>query len=225
MYGRFTQRAQRAIAQAQKEAAALHQRYVGTEHLLLAAIREENSACYRFFERASIQLETVRNVIRDLQNENGGEEANDEKGEAEFANARNNENPNQSFNNKNIPLNLLEIYSNTRRTKNNPCLIGEPGVGKTSVAEGLAQRVASGEVPYNLLQKRVLLLDITAMVAGTKYRGDFEERMKRMMKEVKDSGDIIRIEGLGAFTDEEMRAFAEAVRPIVPCVRLRGVEE
>ena len=195
------------------ESRSLRSEYVGTEHLLLAAIREENSACYRFFERASIQLETVRNVIRDLQNENGGEEANDEKGEAEFANARNNENPNQKkksflaeFSRDLTDLakkgeldpvigrakeidRVIQILS--RRTKNNPILVGEPGVGKTSVAEGLAQRVASGEVPYNLLQKRVLLLDITAMVAGTKYRGDFEERMKRMMKEVKESGDII----------------------------------
>ena len=195
------------------ESRSLRSEYVGTEHLLLAAIREENSACYRFFERASIQLETVRNVIRDLQNENGGEEANGEKGEAEFANARNTENPNQkkkSFlaefsrdltdlakkgeldpvigRSKEIDR-VVQILS--RRTKNNPILVGEPGVGKTSVAEGLAQRVASGQVPYNLLQKRVLLLDITAMVAGTKYRGDFEERMKRMMKEVKESGDII----------------------------------
>ena len=195
------------------ESRSLRSEYVGTEHLLLAAIREENSACYRFFERASIQLETVRNVIRDLTSENGGEEANGEKGEAEFANARNNENPNQkkkSFlaefsrdltdlakkgeldpvigRSKEIDR-VIQILS--RRTKNNPILVGEPGVGKTSVAEGLAQRVASGQVPYNLLQKRVLLLDITAMVAGTKYRGDFEERMKRMMKEVKESGDII----------------------------------
>ena len=84
---------------------------------------------------------------------------------------------------------VVQILS--RRTKNNPILVGEPGVGKTSVAEGLAHRIANGEVPYNLLQKRVLLLDITAMVAGTKYRGDFEERMKRMMKEVKESKDII----------------------------------
>ena len=194
------------------ESRSLRSEYVGTEHLLLAAIREENSASFRFFERCAIPLDTVRNVIRDLQNENGGEDASENR-EVEYANARNNEQPNQkkrSFlaefsrdltdlakkgeldpvigRSKEIER-VVQILS--RRTKNNPILVGEPGVGKTSVAEGLAQRIAGGEVPYNLLQKRVLLLDITAMVAGTKYRGDFEERMKRMMKEVKDSKDII----------------------------------
>ena len=195
------------------ESRSLRSEYVGTEHLLLAAIREENSASYRFFERCGISLDTVRNVIRDLMNENGGEDSGSENREAEFANARNNENPNQKkksflaeFSRDLTDLakkgeldpvigrsseieRVVQILS--RRTKNNPILVGEPGVGKTSVAEGLAHRIANGEVPYNLLQKRVLLLDITAMVAGTKYRGDFEERMKRMMKEVKESKDII----------------------------------
>lgn len=195
------------------ESRSLRSEYVGTEHLLLAAIREENSASYRFFERCGISLDTVRNVIRDLTNENGGEDSNSENRETEYAGARNNENPNQKkksflaeFSRDLTDLakkgeidpvigrsseieRVVQILS--RRTKNNPILVGEPGVGKTSVAEGLAHRIASGEVPYNLLQKRVLLLDITAMVAGTKYRGDFEERMKRMMKEVKESKDII----------------------------------
>lgn len=195
------------------ESRSLRSEYVGTEHLLLAAIREENSASYRFFERCGISLDTVRNVIRDLMSENGGEDSGSENREAEFANARNNENPNQKkksflaeFSRDLTDLakkgeldpvigrsseieRVVQILS--RRTKNNPILVGEPGVGKTSVAEGLAHRIANGEVPYNLLQKRVLLLDITAMVAGTKYRGDFEERMKRMMKEVKESKDII----------------------------------
>ena len=195
------------------ESRSLRSEYVGTEHLLLAAIREENSASYRFFERCGISLDTVRNVIRDLTNENGGEDSNSENRETEYAGARNNENPNQKkksflaeFSRDLTDLakkgeldpvigrsseieRVVQILS--RRTKNNPILVGESGVGKTSVAEGLAHRIASGEVPYNLLQKRVLLLDITAMVAGTKYRGDFEERMKRMMKEVKESKDII----------------------------------
>ena len=195
------------------ESRSLRSEYVGTEHLLLAAIREENSASYRFFERCSISLDTVRNVIRDLTNENGGEDGGSEKGEAEFANARNNENPNQKKKSflAEFSRDLTELSKKgeldpvigrsaeiervvqilSRRTKNNPILVGEPGVGKTSVAEGLAHGIASGDVPYNLLQKKVLLLDITAMVAGTKYRGDFEERMKRMMKEVKESKDII----------------------------------
>ncbi len=194
------------------ESRSLRSEYVGTEHLLLAAMREENSATFRFFSRSQISLDTVRSVIRDLQNENGGEDAGENR-EVEYANARNNENQNQKkksflseFSRDLTDLakkgeldpvigraseieRVVQILS--RRTKNNPILVGEPGVGKTSIADGLAERIASGEVPYNLLQKRVLLLDITAMVAGTKYRGDFEERMKRMIKEVKESKDII----------------------------------
>ena len=84
---------------------------------------------------------------------------------------------------------VIQILS--RRTKNNPVLVGEPGVGKTAIAEGLAQKICAGEVPYNLLKKRLLSLDLTALVAGTKYRGEFEDRMKKMMKEVKEDGNII----------------------------------
>ncbi|MCR4822304.1 MAG: ATP-dependent Clp protease ATP-binding subunit [Treponema sp.] len=194
------------------ESRSLRSEYVGTEHLLLAAIREENSPAYRFFERSSIPLDTVRNVVRDLLNENGGEDGRDGD-EVEYANAKNNENQNQKKKSflAEFSRDLTELAKKgeldpvigrskevdrviqilSRRTKNNPILVGEPGVGKTSVAEGLAQRIASGTVPYNLLKKRLLLLDITAMVAGTKYRGDFEERMKKMLKEVKESSDII----------------------------------
>ena len=84
---------------------------------------------------------------------------------------------------------VIQILS--RRTKNNPCLIGEPGVGKTAVAEGLALKIVQGEVPELLKDKRVVALDLTSMVAGTKYRGDFEERIKSAMEEVKNSGNII----------------------------------
>lgn len=84
---------------------------------------------------------------------------------------------------------IIQILS--RRTKNNPCLIGEPGVGKTAVIEGLAEKIVLGEVPENLKNKRVVTLDISGMVAGAKYRGDFEERIKKALKEVKKAGDII----------------------------------
>ena len=84
---------------------------------------------------------------------------------------------------------VIQILS--RRTKNNPCLIGEPGVGKTAVAEGLAQKIISGNVPETIKDKRVLTLDISGMVAGSKYRGEFEERIKRVINEVKEDGNIL----------------------------------
>ena len=84
---------------------------------------------------------------------------------------------------------MIQILS--RRTKNNPCLIGEPGVGKTSVVEGLALRIVSGDVPFTVQNKRVLTLDLSGMVAGSKYRGEFEERIKKVIKEVTDDGNIV----------------------------------
>ena len=84
---------------------------------------------------------------------------------------------------------MIQILS--RRTKNNPCLIGEPGVGKTAIAEGLARKIVMGDVPDDLLDKRILSLDLSGMVAGTKYRGEFEERIKKVMEEVKKAGNVI----------------------------------
>ena len=84
---------------------------------------------------------------------------------------------------------VIQILS--RRTKNNPCLIGEPGVGKTAIAEGLALKIVSGEVPELLKDKKIYSLDLTGMVAGTKYRGDFEERIKKVIDEVKNANDVI----------------------------------
>ena len=84
---------------------------------------------------------------------------------------------------------VIQILS--RRTKNNPCLIGEPGVGKTAVVEGLAQKIVNGDVPEILKDKRVVTMDISSMVAGAKYRGDFEERIKKALEEVKKAGDVI----------------------------------
>lgn len=198
------------------ESRSLRSEYVGTEHLLLAAIREESSAAFRFFERAGLTIEDVRNAARNIQSQIAEQNAmlnQQPKKEVEYAgrsSSENNQKQKKSFlaefskdltalsrEGKIDPVvgrqkeidRVIQILS--RRTKNNPILVGEPGVGKTAVANGLAEHIASGNVPYNLLKKRVLLLDLTAMVAGTKYRGDFEERMKRMMKEVKEAGDII----------------------------------
>lgn len=202
------------------ESRSMRNDYVGTEHLVLAALREEQSVSARFFEKAGLSVDYVRTTAKEIQiknNSNSEDASNAKKGELmdEFAGSRNAKTDSfgkqkKSFisefsrdltklakdgkldpvvgRNKEI-LRVIQILS--RRTKNNPILLGEPGVGKTAVAEGLAQCIANGNVPYNLLKKRILCLDLTAMVAGTRYRGDFEERMKRMMKEVKESGDII----------------------------------
>ena len=197
------------------ESRSLRSEYVGTEHLLLAAIREESSVAYRFFERSGILIDDVRGAAKSIQAqiEKQAEIQNAQpQRELEYANRNTDgaQKPKKSFlsefsrdltslakEGKLDPVvgrqkeiyRVIQILS--RRTKNNPILVGEPGVGKTSIAEGLAEHIAGGQVPFNLLKKRVLLLDLTAMVAGTKYRGDFEERMKRMIKEVKDSKDII----------------------------------
>lgn len=193
------------------ESRSLRSESVGTEHFLLAAIREEGSAANRFFKAAGISLDLVRNAAVNIHNSFMEQASSQGQRELEFFGRQGIEQrQKRSFlaefskdltalarEGKLDPVvgrkkeidRVIQILS--RRTKNNPILVGEPGVGKTSIADGLAECIAEGKVPYNLLKKRVLLLDLTGMVAGTKYRGDFEERMKRMMKEVMDAGDII----------------------------------
>ncbi|WP_191013641.1 ATP-dependent Clp protease ATP-binding subunit [Treponema zioleckii] len=203
------------------ESRSLRNDYVGTEHLILGAIREEYSESAKFFEQCGITIDVVRKTIKSIQQKNNfaSEDYDSASGgnpnaeaQKEYANMRSPQpnNTKKTFlseftrdltqffhDGKMDPVvgrskeiqRVIQILS--RRSKNNPILLGEPGVGKTAVAEGLAQAIANGDVPFNLSGKRVLSLDLTAMVAGTKYRGDFEERMKRMMKEVKESGNII----------------------------------
>ncbi len=196
------------------ESRSLRNEYIGTEHIVIAAMREENSPVYRFFADAGISLDVVRNEAVNVQKEFTSSAGNDSlknKQETVMAgSARSSQDGKKSFlsefsrdltamsrNNELDPVvgredeivRTIQILS--RRTKNNPILVGEPGVGKTAIVEGLAQKIASGQVPAGLLKKRVLCLDLAAMIAGTKYRGEFEERMKKMMREVKESGDII----------------------------------
>ncbi len=201
------------------ESRTLRNEYIGTEHLLLAAIREEQSITWKFFQRAEISLDKVRGILRQVQANYASSGSPqpfvpvDSFGQGEVLPAsqqKQQKSQKQSFiagfsrdltqlsrDSKLDPVvgredeihRVIQILS--RRTKNNPVLIGEPGVGKTAIAEGLAAKIASGKVPKNLMKKRLLSLDLTALVAGTKYRGEFEERMKRMMKEIKESGDII----------------------------------
>ncbi len=220
------------------ESSALHNNYIGTEHLLLAAIRDEGSVVERFFTSDGYTIMDARFTVMELQ-ANGGSSIrqqdaeslvdsvfrsllNDDAGgglfgvfeekksEKKAASDKSNSGQKQSFlaeysrdltqlarENKDDPVvgrdkeihRVIQILS--RRTKNNPVLTGEPGVGKTAIVEGLAQHIAAGKVPEGLLNKRILSLDLAAIVAGTKYRGEFEERMKKMMKELQDNKDII----------------------------------
>lgn len=234
-----SRRYQQMLDVADIEANALHNEYIGTEHLLLAAVREEGSVTARFFESADYSIMDVRFVIMEIQNQitssiNSRTESLvdtvfrslledtstslfsvlDEKkklnnDKSKVVDKSKNQNKNLFLNeysrdltkmareNKCDPVvgrekeihRVIQILA--RRTKNNPVLTGEPGVGKTAIVEGLAQRIASGNVPSDLLKKRVLSLDIAALVAGTKYRGEFEERMKKMLKELQENKDII----------------------------------
>ena len=224
------------------ESSALHNNYIGTEHILIAVVRDEDSVVSKFFAEYKFSITDLRVTMKEIQN--GGDSSfKKQKSENIFDSVF------RSLLNDSATSNLLGVleeaqqnvkksavktgdvkpktgrqsflseYSRdltriarekkddpvvgrnneirrviqilSRRTKNNPVLTGEPGVGKTAVVEGLAQRIAAGNVPSGLANKRILSLDLAAMVAGTKYRGEFEERMKKMMKELQENKDII----------------------------------
>lgn len=273
MFGRFTERAQKAIFLAQEEAKALRHNYVGTEHLLLGLIREREGIAANVLINMGADLDVIRNYVINLigYGEEAGEiqgytprtkrvfelsfiEARDlghnyigtehlllgliresegvaavilkgigmdfEKVKEEVVNMLNNNRQTQSSStSKKADTPTLDKFGRdltvlasegkldpvigrekeierviqvlSRRTKNNPCLIGEPGVGKTAVAEGLAQLINSGEIPEMLKDKRVVTLDLASMVAGSKYRGEFEERLKQVMEEIKQVKNVI----------------------------------
>ncbi len=202
----FTPRSKRVIENAFLEARKLGSEFIGTEHLLIGIMREGDSVAVRIMMDLNINPQKLYNEIVKVINEdeNAGASEKQPKGKA-----RGSYNQTPTLNQYGTDLTkkategkldpvigrkdeiqrVIQILS--RRTKNNPCLIGEPGVGKTAVAEGLAEKIIAEDVPEMLKNKRVVSLDIASMVAGAKYRGDFEERIKKCLEEVKKAGDVI----------------------------------
>ena len=202
----FTPRAKRVIETAMAGCANMGKKYVGTEHLLIGILSEGDNYAIRFInelgvDAASLTTEALKASgidPEDTQSVNAAGTASDDAdskaptlvkyGRDLTAAAKKGKIDPVIGREKEIER-VIQILC--RRTKNNPCLIGEPGVGKTAIVEGLAQKIASGDVPDILENKRVFTLDLTGMVAGTKYRGDFEERIKSVIDEVTKSGNII----------------------------------
>ena len=202
----FTPRTKRVIENAFREARKLGSDYIGTEHLLIGIMREGDSVAVRIMMELNIDPQKLYNEIVKVLNEDDAI-----SGSSKNSNYSSNNSYNQTTTLNQFGTDLTKkaeegkldpvigrkdeidrvIQILSRRTKNNPCLIGEPGVGKTAVVEGLAEKIVAGDVPELLKDKRVVTLDISGMVAGAKYRGDFEERIKKALNEVKKAGDVI----------------------------------
>lgn len=198
----FTPRAKRVLELSLEEARQLGHNYIGTEHLLLGLIREGEGVAARVLENLGVDLAKVRTQVIRMLGETaevaagGGSKGStktptlDEFG-SNLTQLAGESKLDPVVGRQNEIDRVIQILG--RRTKNNPVLIGEPGVGKTAIAEGLAQRITSGEVPDILEDKRVLTLDIGLLVAGTKYRGEFEERLKKIMEEIRSAGNVILV--------------------------------
>ena len=198
----FTPRAKNIIDTAILQGRGMGHAYIGTEHILMGIIREGTSAATEVLSRLGVQ---PQDLLSDLTAALGSNAQG--TGESKKESKERSDTPTLSQFGRDLTAlanqgridpvigrqqeieRVIQILS--RRTKNNPCLIGEPGVGKTAIAEGLALKIATGEVPELLRNKRIVSLDLTGMVAGTKYRGDFEERIRNAIEEVKKSGDVI----------------------------------
>jgi ATP-dependent Clp protease ATP-binding subunit ClpC len=197
----FTPRAKRVLELSLEEARQLGHNYIGTEHLLLGLIREGEGVAARVLENLGVDLSKVRTQVIRMLGEtaevtSGGSQGRtktptlDEFGSNLTQMAADGKLDPVVGRQKEIER-VIQILG--RRTKNNPVLIGEPGVGKTAIAEGLAQRIANDDIPDILEDKRVVTLDIGLLVAGTKYRGEFEERLKKIMDEIRSAGNVILV--------------------------------
>ena len=190
----FSTETKRVLQHAAEEADRLLHNYIGTEHLLLGILREERSVAASILSEKGMRLNTAREDIVQLLNEKTTlTRVKETPLLAEFSRDLSDgamKNQLDPLVGRSVELERVQQVL-CRRTKNNAVLIGEPGVGKTAIVEGLAQRIASGDVPHFLADKRILALDISLIVAGTKYRGQFEERLKAIMKELTESPNII----------------------------------
>ena len=201
----LTPRAKSAVELAVSEAARTGAGYIGTEHLLMGLLREGNNMALRILRTVGIDPKKLYSAVVKKLNEaprtaavsgsasapaqEGGKKGALEEYTRDLTEAARSGKLDPVIGREKEIQRVIQILS--RRTKNNPVLIGEPGVGKTAIAEGLAQRIAAADVPEELLDKRVLSLDLSGMVAGTKYRGEFEERIKNTIDEVKKAGNVI----------------------------------
>ena len=201
----FTPRTKRVLENAFLEARKLDSDYIGTEHILIGIMREADSIAVRILLDLGVNPQKLYNeIVKVLEDD---EDINMQDGNQSKKQGSFNSTPTLNqygtdltksaslgkldpvIGRKNEIERVIQILS--RRTKNNPCLIGEPGVGKTAIAEGLAEKIVAGDVPEMLKNKRVVSIDISGMVAGAKYRGDFEERIKKSLEEVRKAGDVI----------------------------------
>src|SRR5512132_636460 len=199
----FTPRAKKVLELALREALSLGHNYIGTEHILLGLVRENEGVAARILLDFDADSEKIRNeVIRMLSGPGGrrqgaGAGGGEGKKSSKLLDQFGRNLTKLAAEGKLDPVIGREIEIEwimqilSRRTKNNPVLLGEPGVGKTAVVEGLAQRITNADVPELLKNKQIYTLDLAALVAGSKYRGEFEERLKKVMKEITQRGDII----------------------------------
>ncbi len=202
----FTPRAKKVLELSLREALQMNHSYIGTEHLLLGLVREGEGVAATVLIKLGADLNRVRStVLQLLSGYQGGEqpvtsgapEGSDTRGGATILDQFGRNLTQAARENRLDPVigrtneidRVMTVLS--RRTKNNPVLIGEPGVGKTAIVEGLAQRIVRGEVPETLRDKQIYTLDLGSLVAGSRYRGDFEERLKKVLKEIKNRGDIM----------------------------------
>ena len=199
----FSPRAEKVLEEADKMADRFHADKTGTEHILLSIIREGENVAVRLLSTMGAPLQKIYaetlaamgedpNLVKeDLGRKNGGKKKNSMLAQySRDLTALAADRKLDPVIGRNVEIKrVIQILS--RRTKNNPCLIGEPGVGKTAVVEGLAQRIAAGDVPFTVKDKRLLTLDLSGMIAGSKYRGEFEERIKKVIAEVAEDGNII----------------------------------